>query len=205
MSGDIAEARIDPASPEDFPGSSMFGPRNDNIELEERDLNRPTDAQYEHPNTEPAAQQTNIATVEDIPPDGGYGWVVAAAVFLANAHTWGLSAAWGIFLEHYLTVQKFPGATNFQFALIGGLSISQALLVGPIVVSSQRRFGTRNTMLLGSLIIFAALISAGAAEQIWQLIVSQGIVFGFGLGAVYLPVSVRLLTRSPEAPGLTMR
>jgi hypothetical protein len=35
----------------------------------------------------------NIATVEPIPPNGGYGWVCAFAVFLINAHTWGINAA----------------------------------------------------------------------------------------------------------------
>ena len=29
-------------------------------------------------------QQTNVAQREDVPPDGGYGWVVAACVFLAS-------------------------------------------------------------------------------------------------------------------------
>lgn len=28
----------------------------------------------------------------DIPPDGGYGWVCVACVFMVNAHTWGLNS-----------------------------------------------------------------------------------------------------------------
>jgi hypothetical protein len=28
----------------------------------------------------------------DIPPDGGYGWVCVTAVFLINAHTWGMNS-----------------------------------------------------------------------------------------------------------------
>lgn len=28
----------------------------------------------------------------DVPPDGGYGWVCTACVFLINAHTWGVNS-----------------------------------------------------------------------------------------------------------------
>lgn len=28
----------------------------------------------------------------DIPPDGGYGWVVVICSFLINAHTWGINS-----------------------------------------------------------------------------------------------------------------
>lgn len=31
---------------------------------------------------------------DDIPPDGGYGWVCTACVFLINAHTWGINSVW---------------------------------------------------------------------------------------------------------------
>ncbi|RMJ16592.1 hypothetical protein CDV36_003715 [Fusarium kuroshium] len=35
----------------------------------------------------------NVAMIEPIPPNGGYGWVCAFAVFLINSHTWGINAA----------------------------------------------------------------------------------------------------------------
>lgn len=34
----------------------------------------------------------NVASQEDVPPDGGYGWVCTACVFLINAHTWGVNS-----------------------------------------------------------------------------------------------------------------
>ena len=36
--------------------------------------------------------QINIAEREDVPPDGGYGWVCTACVFMVNAHTWGVNS-----------------------------------------------------------------------------------------------------------------
>ena len=40
----------------------------------------------------PDNQMSNITSVEPVPPDGGYGWVCTFAVFLINAHTWGVSS-----------------------------------------------------------------------------------------------------------------
>ena len=28
----------------------------------------------------------------DVPPDGGYGWICVACVFLINTHTWGVNS-----------------------------------------------------------------------------------------------------------------
>jgi hypothetical protein len=42
-------------------------------------------------NNLPEADQQEEKT-PDVPPDGGYGWVCVACVFLINAHTWGVNS-----------------------------------------------------------------------------------------------------------------
>jgi hypothetical protein len=37
-------------------------------------------------------KQLEQPQVVDEPPDGGYGWVCVACVFLINAHTWGVNS-----------------------------------------------------------------------------------------------------------------
>ena len=37
-------------------------------------------------------QTSNVANIEYVPPDGGYGWVCTISIFLINAHTWGINA-----------------------------------------------------------------------------------------------------------------
>ena len=34
----------------------------------------------------------NVAAREDVPPDGGYGWICTGCVFVINAHTWGVNS-----------------------------------------------------------------------------------------------------------------
>ena len=56
--------------------------------------------------------------------EGGYGWVVVLAVFLMNAHTWGLNSAYAVFLAYYLNNNVFPDSSAIAYAFVGGLSIS---------------------------------------------------------------------------------
>ncbi|OAA32474.1 Major facilitator superfamily domain, general substrate transporter [Moelleriella libera RCEF 2490] len=121
------------------------------------------------------------------PPNGGYGWVCTACVSVINGHTWGLNSSYGVFLAHYLEEQTFPGATPLEYAFVGSLSISGALLVSPIATTCVRRFGTKPTMLAGVVVEAASLICASFASRIWHLFLTQGVMFGIGMGFLFIP------------------
>jgi len=54
---------------------------------------RPTDGEGDALQlTEPGQVIVNIVSREDVPPNGGYGWICAACVFFINAHTWGVNS-----------------------------------------------------------------------------------------------------------------
>lgn len=36
--------------------------------------------------------ELNVVEVEDVPPNGGYGWVCTVCTFLTNANTWGVNS-----------------------------------------------------------------------------------------------------------------
>ena len=137
---------------------------------------------------EPAADQPQIeGKIEvDEPPDGGYGWVCVACTFVINAHTWGINSSYGVFLAYYLANDYYPGAIPLEFAFIGGLSISQALLLSPLSTYITRVYGTRTTLLLGVALETLALISASFTHKTWQLFLSQGVCFGFGMGFLFV-------------------
>jgi MFS family permease len=161
-----------------------------------RDRNSPSAA------TEPADEdielnqwtdtQTNVAERIDVPPDGGYGWVVCGCVFFINAHTFGVNSAWGVFLAHFLSRSTFENATHLQYALIGGLSISQALLVSTVAAKINEKLGIRFSLLLGTLLVSASMLAASYATQVWHLFLSQGICFGYGMGFLYITASAVL-------------
>ena len=122
----------------------------------------------------------------DEPPDGGYGWVCVVCTFFINAHTWGINSSYGVFLAYYLDNNYYPGASALEFAFVGGLSISQALLISPLATYITRVYGTRTTLLLGVSLETLALIGASFTHQIWQLFLTQGLCFGFGMGFLFV-------------------
>ncbi|KAJ5344573.1 major facilitator superfamily domain-containing protein [Penicillium brevicompactum] len=122
---------------------------------------------------------------EEVKPpeiDGGYGWVCVVAVFLINAHTWGINSSYGIFLAHYLATDTFPGASDLDFAFVGGLSLSMAQLIAPVATITTRVWGTRASLVIGITLQTVALLAASWAKETWQLFLSQALCFGFGMG-----------------------
>jgi MFS family permease len=125
-------------------------------------------------------------SIVDVPPNGGYGWVCVTACATINAHTWGLNSSYAVFLAYYLSNNVFPGATPLHYAFIGGLSISQALIVSPIATLTTRQFSTRTTLLIGVCLETASFIGASFATRIWHLFLTQGLCFGWGMGFLFV-------------------
>ncbi|CAI7564840.1 unnamed protein product [Penicillium pancosmium] len=132
------------------------------------------------------APTADATAFDDIPPNGGYGWLCTLCTFMITVHTWGINAAWGVILAYFLSHSTFPGASRIEYALIGGLAIAQALLMGPIASESRRKLGTTITLLIGTMFVFGSLMAASYSTKIWHLFLSQGICFGIGMGFLYL-------------------
>ncbi|KAL8854587.1 MAG: hypothetical protein Q9221_000622 [Calogaya cf. arnoldii] len=154
----------------------------DNLHVAEKNLPR-RNSEKTVTAQEPEAVNNNKLPGE---PNGGYGWVNVACCFAINAHTWGINSSYGVFLAYYLNNNYYPGATALHFAFVGGLSISQALLVSPIATITTRLYGTNVTLLIGVFLETLALIGASFSRQIWQLFLSQGVCFGLGMGFLFV-------------------
>ncbi|GKZ61163.1 hypothetical protein AnigIFM49718_007869, partial [Aspergillus niger] len=118
--------------------------------------------------------------------DSKYAWVIVLAVFWNNAHHWGILSSYGVFLAYFTSHSTFSGSRALDYAFIGSLSASQALFISPIVSILHCRIGLKATMALGVLLETAAFLGASWSHEIWQLYLSQGVCFGWGLGLQYL-------------------
>ncbi|KAK2760834.1 hypothetical protein FQN54_002073 [Arachnomyces sp. PD_36] len=121
-----------------------------------------------------------------VPPDGGYGWVCVACIATINGHTWGINSTYGVFLSHYLSHDVFHNTSYLEYAFIGGLSMSCALLVAPLATHLIHLYGTRPVLNLGVVLHTLSLIGASFATLKWHLFLSQGLCFGLGLGFLFV-------------------
>lgn len=94
--------------------------------------------------------------------------------------------AYSVFLAYFLKTNTFPSTSPLIYALVGGLSISQGLMVSPLTVYTNNKFGVRTTLLIGTTLQTIALIGASFASKMWHLILSQGICFGWGMGFLFV-------------------
>ncbi|KAI7618995.1 glycoside hydrolase family 128 protein, partial [Hortaea werneckii] len=93
---------------------------------------------------------------------------------------------------HYLADDYFPGATPLDYALIGGLEFGAALFISPACTVLTRDLGRNAVMFAGCTMLSGGFIAASFATQIWHLYLSQGVLIGMGIGAIFIP-SVQVL------------
>ena len=104
------------------------------------------------------------------------------------------SQSYGVYLAHYLSQNIYPDASSIDFAFIGGLNFSMAMLVAPPVTILARKLGTQTPMLAGAVLLAGGYIAASFARRIWQLYLSQGVLVGFGVGFISIP-SIAVLSQ----------
>lgn len=104
--------------------------------------------------------------------------------------------SYGVFLGYYLENGIYPAATPTDFAFIGGLNFSVAMLASPAVTVLVRRnpFGIHLPMLIGVGLQTAGFITASFATRIWHLYLTQGVLVGLGVGFTYIP-SIAVLSQ----------
>ena len=124
---------------------------------------------------------------EPQPPDGGWGWVVVAAAFVANMIADGVTFTFGII---YVDLLRYFGEGKSKTAWIGGLFMSMPLMSGPIASYLTDRFGCRPVCMFGAVLSAFGFAVSSFVESIELLIFTFGILSGFGLALCYVTAIV---------------
>lgn len=119
--------------------------------------------------------------------DGGWGWMVVLASFVAHMIADGCGFSFGVLFSELLEVF---GESKSTTAWIGSLFVSVPAICGPIASVVANSYGCRTTTMIGGLIASFGCFAASYANSIGELCFSFGIVAGFGLSLVLVPAVV---------------
>lgn len=130
------------------------------------------------------------ATVElDLkgPPDGGLtAWLQILGAFFLYFNTWGVVSSFGSYQSHYEDSILAKNG-SFQISTIGSvqsfLMVFMGFVAGPIFDNGYFSYLLR----LGSLLVLVGTITQGLSTEYWQLLLSQGVCVGFGMGCLAVP------------------
>lgn len=118
------------------------------------------------------------------PPDGGWGWVVVFSSLMCNMLVDGIGLVYGVLLPKF--ADSFQ-ASKSKVSLVGSLMIGTYLCAGPIVSGLVNQFGCRKVTVAGSIVAASGFIIGSFSPNLDVLILTYGVIGGFGFGMIYLP------------------
>ncbi|KAL8383390.1 hypothetical protein RB595_006917 [Gaeumannomyces hyphopodioides] len=136
--------------------------------------------------TSALAQSPTLASQEIVPPpDGGLrAWLMCICTHLVTANVWGLTISFGIFQAYYADSLGVPPS---QISWIGAMPIVLGNLLAVFSGRLSDAGHFRLIMALGSSLCTLGLVTASFSTQYWQLMLTQGLLFGIGGGLVACP------------------
>jgi len=122
-----------------------------------------------------------------VPPDGGWGWVVVIASFTCNLILDGIAYTFGVLLNPLVKDFDSDSAT---VSWVGSLLCGTYMLSGPLVGGLVNRFGCRPVCMVGAVVAWAAISLSTLSPSVPVLMLTYGVLGGFGLGLIYLPAII---------------
>ncbi|XP_064790229.1 monocarboxylate transporter 9-like [Oncorhynchus masou masou] len=114
--------------------------------------------------------------------DGGWGWVVIVACFMAQFLAYGSPQSVGVLYPEWLhTFQEGKGMTAWVGSLVSGVG----LIASPVCSACVDNFGARPVTIFSGVMVAGGLMLSAFAPNVQFLIFSYGIVVGLGCGLVY--------------------
>ncbi|XP_058507953.1 monocarboxylate transporter 9-like isoform X1 [Solea solea] len=114
--------------------------------------------------------------------DGGWGWAIVMASFMAQLLAYGSPQSVGVLYPEWLhAFQEGKGMTAWVGSLVAGVG----LIASPICSACVDNFGARPVTIFSGVMVAGGLMLSAFAPNVQFLIFSYGIVVGLGCGLVY--------------------
>ncbi|XP_029926865.1 monocarboxylate transporter 9 [Myripristis murdjan] len=115
--------------------------------------------------------------------DGGWGWVIVVAAFMAQFLAYGAPQSVGVLYPEWLQAfQEGKGMTAWVGSLVSGVG----LVASPVCSACVDNFGERPVTIFSGVMVAGGLMLSAFAPNVQFLMFSYGIVVGLGCGLVYV-------------------
>lgn len=118
-------------------------------------------------------------------PEGGWtAWSQVIAGNMLNMLAWGLPASFGVYQLYYT---EKTGLSSSQASWIGSTQVFLTLALGTLSGRLADAGYSRHAVLAGCLVIVSGTLFTSFCTRYWQILMTQGIYIGLGLGMAYMP------------------
>ncbi|KAJ5779164.1 hypothetical protein N7457_006884 [Penicillium paradoxum] len=126
-----------------------------------------------------------------LPPvdQGKDAWLCLVGGFVLEVVVWGFAVSFGVLQDYY--TQNEPFSRNISgVSVIGSCCLGVLYLASPISLFILQRWPhiCRMSSLVGLAIAVIGVLSSSFATNVWQLIITQGIIYPVGACMLYYPV-----------------
>ncbi|KAH8922668.1 MFS general substrate transporter [Atractiella rhizophila] len=113
-----------------------------------------------------------------------------ASAFLIEVVTWGFAFSYGTFQSYYTSHAPFDNTSGSLVSAVGTVSIALLFSLMPLATYIVQRWPkwAQEMRWVSMVVAWAAIFGSSFCNQIWQLLLLQGIVFGFAAGLIYAPL-----------------
>ncbi|XP_061816051.2 monocarboxylate transporter 13 isoform X2 [Nerophis lumbriciformis] len=140
-----------------------------------------------------ASVRTAADRREDGPegPDGGWGWVLVAALFVSTSLVFGLMRSLGIFFVEF--VQYFDESAQ-AISWISSTGLAAQQFFSPLGAALSNAYDTRLVVMAGGCLAALGLILASQATCLAHLYLTMGVISGLGWGLVFIPMVATVMS-----------
>ncbi|VTJ65964.1 Hypothetical predicted protein [Marmota monax] len=118
------------------------------------------------------------------PPDGGWGWVVAAAAFAVNGLSYGLLRSLGLALPDL--AEHFDRSAQ-DTAWVSALALAMQQAASPVGSALSTRWGARPVVMVGGVLTSLGFVLSAFARSLLHLYLGLGLLAGAGWALVFAP------------------
>ncbi|KAG8038492.1 hypothetical protein G9C98_006188 [Cotesia typhae] len=140
-----------------------------------------------------------------LPPDGGWGWIVALGFALNNIVMVPLITGMSlVFIDVFASLKLPPTSVSIIMSTNMSFGMAMGLLHGPLL----RKFGYRKVAITGALMFFTGTLLTAFSYKFIHFLIAYGLMTSMGVGlsmaAFSLALNTYFLEKRGRAMGLAM-